>query len=187
MRTITARTAHRRALTAAAGAVILTVTLTACSGDSDDSAGRSDVPPGLEHLEDLENIDPDDMAALEDALNELEGLGAGTDLSQGDCWGRADTVDHSPTSCTEPHIFEVTGVHTDFEPSAPDDIITTTEEKEALCEETFAEYFGFPVNGQQPPVLVPAAEPTIVTRGIPQTVVCSAYTTRTEEHTASFR
>ncbi|NJQ16040.1 hypothetical protein [Streptomyces bohaiensis] len=181
MRPITARTAHRRALTAAAGAVILAVTLTGCSGDGDaEPNGSTDASNGS----DASNTQEGDGSTPSEELNDS---GLRSELSEGDCWGRADTVDHDPVPCSEPHVFEVTGVHDDFVPSAPDDIITTTQEKEALCEETFAAYFGYGVDDQQPPVLSPAAEPTVLARGVPQTVVCSAYTTRTEEHTASFR
>ncbi|NJQ08118.1 hypothetical protein [Streptomyces lonarensis] len=180
MRTITSRTAHRRALTAAAGAVILAVTLTACSGDGDDSAGNSDASNGS----DASNAQEGDDSAPSEELNDS---GLRSELSEGDCWGRADTVDHDAVPCSEPHVFEVTGVHDDFLPSAPDDIITTTQEKDALCEETFAAYFGFTVDDQEPLVLLSTAEPSVLARGVPQTVVCSAYTMRTEEHTGSFR
>ncbi|MBB0231946.1 septum formation family protein [Streptomyces calidiresistens] len=134
-------------------------------------------------------------AELEEALKELEdlegmdgweGLGTGAPLNVGDCWGRATTVDHDPRSCDEPHVFEVVGVHEGFEAPEGEGLAGMQAEQEArdaICEGLFAEYFGVSYNDQPTPMILVTPEP--VEMGSDR-IVCSAYTTRSEEHTAPF-
>ncbi|WP_103500213.1 MULTISPECIES: hypothetical protein [unclassified Streptomyces] len=182
MRPRTART-----LTTAAAAVLLTAALTACSGDGEGFGASTGEKVG--ELGELTDGLSEELAQLEDLELDLpDGWDGGTELAEGDCWGRADTVDHAPRSCDQPHVFEVVGVQEGFVPTA-DDLFAVEEEKEAVCADMFATYFGHAFDAQQPPHLDLTPEPTVVgtdaSGGI--TVVCSVYTTRTEEHTGSFR
>ncbi|MQS08738.1 septum formation family protein [Streptomyces alkaliphilus] len=173
-----------------AAVVIVGLGTTACSSDSGVPA-----PPAAGAGE----PDRADMAEweaeLEEALKELEDLegleglddfGTGAPLNVGDCWGRATTVDHDPRSCDEPHVFEVVGVHEGFEAPEGEGLAgmqAEEEAKEAICEGLFAEYFGVPYNDQPLPMILVTPEP--VEMGSDR-IVCSAYTTRSEEHTSPF-
>lgn len=193
MHTTTPHRATRLAVLGAAAA--LAMTLTACSsGDDGGSAGKPPGPPslgdpapdGLDELDDLD-LDDLDLDELGDLLDELGDYADDVTYRAGDCWGRPSAVDHDPRPCSEPHVFEVVGVFEDVDLSEYEDIRARGDAKDELCEGAFADYFSFPVHGQQAPIISVTPEPVMMNFTDVETVVCSAYTTRSEEHTASFR
>ncbi|GAB3116246.1 hypothetical protein GCM10027160_24820 [Streptomyces calidiresistens] len=122
--------------------------------------------------------DPPEFAADDFEAGEWgAGDAADGEWAVGDCWGGADAADRDPRPCEEPHVYEVIGVHDGV--GEADDAART-----ALCETSFADYFGVPPQEQGSPglVIVPEPVPAEADR-----VVCSVYTSTSEEHTGSFR
>ncbi|MCE7083023.1 hypothetical protein [Streptomyces sp. ST2-7A] len=151
-------TRKKRWLAATAVVVAVGLTTTACGGE--------------------EWSDPPEFAADDfDAGEWGAGDAAAGELSVGDCWGRADTVDEDPLSCEEPHVYEVIGVH---------DAVGEADDaaRDALCESSFADYFGVTPAERGSPHLVITPEPAPAGA---ERVVCSVHTTPSEEHTGSFR
>ncbi|MCE7083024.1 septum formation family protein [Streptomyces sp. ST2-7A] len=184
-------TRRKRWVAVTAAVVVVGLGATACSSGPESPAAAPPVAEDFdaaeweaeleEALKDLEEMgDPGDLVGWDD-------FGTGEPLKVGDCWGRGTTVDHDPRSCTEPHVFEVVGVHEGFE--APeggeglDGMRAEQDAKDAICEGLFAEYFGVSYNDQPLPMILVTPEP--VEMGSDR-IVCSAYTTRSEEHTSPF-
>ncbi|MDB1087971.1 hypothetical protein PJ985_10375 [Streptomyces sp. ACA25] len=191
---------------AVTAALALGFGLAACSNDSDQAVAPPEVPEsvetglddldlddlGLDDLDlDLDDLDLGDLEDFEDfdlGDYDFEFGDTSTDLTVGDCWGRAGKVDHDPRHCSEPHVFEVVGIDEEFDLGGADDLRAVAEARQERCEAHFAEYFGVGYNEQGNPRYDVTDEPAIMNPGSEtMLLVCSAYTTRTEEHTGSFR
>ncbi|WP_182604476.1 hypothetical protein [Streptomyces alkaliphilus] len=128
---------------------------------------------GGEEWSDPPEFEADDFRAEEWGAGDTSG-----EPTVGDCWGRADdAADREPRSCEEPHVHEVIGVHDGV--GGADDAA-----RAALCESSFADYFGVAPEEREPPVLVITPEPALADT---DRLVCGVRTSPAEEHTGSLR